>query len=174
MSLRPLDTRSTEADPSLYDAFARYGSGVTLVTVRSEEDRFFIAAPVLTVSVKPFTLAVSVGRHRDALPAITSGSTWAVSVLAAHHLPLARRLSEPGTRADRLDALRSVGAVPSTEGPLWLDDALATFWCETDSVTTVHDQALVVGEVMRSEISTGGEPLLRWNRGFGTIDGLAS
>ena len=173
MSVRHLDASPAETGPSLYDGFARYGSGVTLVTVRFEDDRFFLAAPMLTVSVDPFTLAISVGHHRDALPAISSGSAWAVSVLAAHHLPLARRLSEPGTRIERLDALRAAGAVPSAEGPLWLPDALATFWCVTGSVTAVHDQALVVGEVKRGAVSAGGTPLLRWDRSFGTIGGLA-
>lgn len=172
MSVRPLETPRPAGGPSLYDAFARYASGVTLVTVRSDDDRFFIAAPVLTVSVEPFTVAVSVGRHRDALAAIAAGSPWAVSLLAAHHLELARRLSQPATRAERLDALRAAGAVMSDEGPLWLPDSLATFWCVTASVTTVHDQALVVGDVARGELSEGGEPLLRWDRSFGTIDDL--
>ncbi|MBM9463547.1 flavin reductase [Aeromicrobium sp. YIM 150415] len=159
-------------DASLYDGFARYGSGVTLVTVRGDDDRFFIAAPMLTVSVDPFTVAISVGRHRDALSAIVAGSTWAISLLGAHHLPLARRLSEPGTRDERLNALEAAGADSSPEGPLWLPDALATFWCGTDSTMPVHDQLLVVGNVVRGVVTEGGTPLLRWNRDFGVLGGL--
>lgn len=51
--------------PSLYASFAIYCSGVTLVTVRDDlRDLFFIAASVLTASVNPFTIAVSIGENR--------------------------------------------------------------------------------------------------------------
>ncbi|MDA4893727.1 MULTISPECIES: flavin reductase family protein [Microbacterium] len=161
-------------DPSLYDSFARYGSGITLVATRGDDhDLFFIAASVLTASVNPFTLAVSVGQDRDALPAITAGAPWAVSVLAAHHLPLVRRLTSPGTRAERLDALGEAGAVASAEGPLFLPDALVTLWCTTHSTTPVNDQMLLVGEVTRGSAPEEGVPLLRWNRAFHTTTRLA-
>ena len=154
---------------SLYESFALYGSGVTLVTVRDDgADRFFVAGSVLTASVDPFTLAVSVGRYRDALPAIAGGAIWTVNVLADRHLPLVRRLTTRTTREQRLDALRAAGAVCSDEGPLWLPDTLVTFWCTTRSVTTVHDQALLVGEVDRGSEHQDGLPLLRWNHNYVT------
>lgn len=156
-------------DPALYDAFARYGSGVTLVTARDgNRDGFLIAASVLTASVRPFTLAVSIGQDRHALPAILSDATWTLSVLGAQHLDLVRELTGPTTPEQRLSALAEAGAEPSEDGPLWLPDALATFWCTTHSTTKVHDQALVIGQVDRGATQEEGQPLLRWNRGFHT------
>ncbi|TXK19111.1 flavin reductase family protein [Homoserinibacter sp. GY 40078] len=156
-------------EPSLYESFALYGSGVTLVAVRDGDyDRFFVAASVLTASVTPFTLAVSVGQDRDAIPAIQSGAPWTLSVLAAHHLPLVRTLTAPTTHQERLDALGAAGAESSPEGPLWLPDALVTFWCSTRSITPVHDQRIVVGEVQHGSFHGNGSPLLRWNRDFRT------
>ncbi len=128
---------------------------------------------MLTASVNPFTLAVSAGRDRDALPAITGGASWTVNVLADRHIPLVRRLTGRTTRDERLEALTTAGAVPSDEGPLWLPDALVTFWCTTRTVTTVHDQALLVGEVTRGSEHQDGAPLLRWNRDFVTTGPLA-
>ena len=55
------DRREME-ETSLYDSFSLYGSGVTLITTNDGGiDRFFVAASVLTASVNPFTVAVSVG-----------------------------------------------------------------------------------------------------------------
>ncbi|WP_104118303.1 flavin reductase family protein [Arthrobacter sp. B1805] len=161
--------------PSHYEAFARYGSGVTLVAVRSgDHDHFFIAASVLTASVNPFTLAISIGQDRAALPAITSGAPWAVSVLTNAHLPLVKQLTGPTTQQQRLAALTSAGAKPSPSGALWLPDALATYWCTTNSTTKVHDQVLVIGDVIQAVSSAEAQPLMRWNRNFHTTTEITS
>lgn len=161
--------RLTTSNPSLYDGFALYGSGVTLVTVRDDDvDQFFIAASVLTASVEPFSLAIAVGQHRVGLPAITRGAPWAVSVLAVEHLPLVEQLAGRTTRDERLAALAMAGAEPSPEGPLWLPDALVSLWCRISSVTPVHHQTLIVGDVTRGSIHREGLPLMRWNRQFTT------
>lgn len=116
---------------NLYDAFALYGSGVALVAVRDgDRDCFFVAASVLTASVDPFALAVSVGRDRDGLAAIASGAVWSVSLLGAHHEGLVRQLTA-GPREGRRDALLAAGAARSPEGPLHLPDALVALWCTT-------------------------------------------
>ena len=164
---------ATTTAPSLIDSFALYGSGVTLISVRDDDvDRFFVAGSVLTASVDPFTLAVSVGQGRDALAPITSGAPWAVSVLATQHLPLVRALTARNTREERLEALGASGAETSPEGPLWLPDALVTLWCTVHSSTPVHDQVLLAGEVTRGSLHDEGDPLLRWNRGFRTAADL--
>ncbi|WP_154794481.1 flavin reductase family protein [Occultella kanbiaonis] len=155
--------------PSLYDSFALYGSGVTFVSVHDgARDRFFVAASVLTASVDPFTIALSVGGSRDALPVITGGATWAVSVLGTQHLPMVRVLTARTSHAERLDALAATGAQSSPEGPLWLPDALVTLWARSHTVVPVNDQFLLVGEVIRGSVHQESTPLLRWNRDFRT------
>ena len=154
---------------TLYDGFARYASGVTLVTVRDGlEDQFFIAGSVLTASVEPFALALSIGKARWGLTAIQRGDSWAMSILATHQLPLVEQLSSRRSAQERLRALMTAGAERSPEGPLWLPDALASFWCTTQSVTPVAEQCLVVGEVHRGQSRGEGKPLIRWNREFRT------
>jgi flavin reductase (DIM6/NTAB) family NADH-FMN oxidoreductase RutF len=160
----------TQTVPSLYDSFALYGSGVTLVTVRDgTRDRFFIASSVLTASVDPFALAVSISRNRDALPAIRAGNPWAVAMLATNHEPLVRQLTSPTSPAERDRALTAAGAVRSDEGPLWLPDALVTLWCTAGSTTPVNDQVLLVGQVNRGSQHQRKAPLLRWNHSFRTV-----
>jgi flavin reductase (DIM6/NTAB) family NADH-FMN oxidoreductase RutF len=165
----------TSSNPSLYEAFARYGSGITLVAVRDgAEHRFFIAGSVLTASVDPFTLAISVGADRDALPAITAGAPWTVSVLSASQLPLVRVLTSPTPRAERLQALVDAGALCAGDGPLCLPEALVTLWCVTHSATPLNDQVLLVGEVQSGSVHRSGEPLLRWNRQFHTVGAITA
>ncbi|GAA1724934.1 flavin reductase family protein [Brachybacterium phenoliresistens] len=155
--------------PALYDSFAQYGSGVTLVSTRDgEEDLFFIAASVLTASVDPFTIAVSMGRTRAGAAAIADGAPWAVSILAADHLGLVRILTGRTAREERRAALAAAGAQRTQEGPMVLPDALVALACTTHAVTPVADQLLVVGEVRRGSAHREAPPLLRWNRGFVT------
>ena len=161
----------TAAD--VYDSFALYGSGVTLVAVGDgDQDRFFVAASVLTASVDPFTVAVSVGRDRDALAPMTSGVGWSMSLLAARHADLVRHLTA-GPRQRRREALELAGAQRSPEGSLWLPDALVTLWCTTRSSVPIGDQLLLIGDVVRSSDPNRDEPLLRWNRDFVTTADLA-
>ncbi|QRY64231.1 flavin reductase [Gordonia sp. PDNC005] len=156
-----------DPEANLYDAFAAYGSGVCLVTVRNgDDDSFFVAASVLTASVDPFALAVSVGVRRPALAAISEGRPWTVSVLAADHLDLVRRLTTKTTHEERLAALRAAGVERSPDRTLRLPDALATFSCVTASMTPVNDQVLVVGSVVGGALGDGRAPLLRWDHGF--------
>lgn len=156
----------------IYDGFARYGSGVTLISVRDpDRDLFFVAASVLTASVSPFTLAVSVGNNRAALPAMTAGVTWSLSVLGEHHRSLAQDLTT-ATKSLRLDALKAAGAKRSEMGPLWLPDAIVTLWCRTRTVTPVHDQAIVIGEVLLASQPTRERPLLRWNHDYRLLNDL--
>lgn len=161
----------SHAKPDLYDSFALYASGVTLVTVRDgDHDAYLVAASVLTASVEPFSLAVSVSERREVLPAIEAGAPWAVSVLASHHELLSLRLAKRTHNGSAWDVLSAAGAERSPEGPLWLPDSLVTFWCSTRSLTPVHDQVLVVGDVQRGSKSNAAAPLLRWNHGFHTVD----
>ncbi len=163
-----------DTDANLYDGFATYGSGVCLITVRDgDDDAFFVAASVLTASVDPFALAVSVGATRPGLAQIADGRPWTVSVLAADHLELVRLLTGRTTREERLAALRAAGVERSADGTLCLPDSLATFSCVTASTTPVNDQVLVVGSVVGGTLGDGRAPLLRWNHGFHTADGAA-
>ena len=166
-----MTTTAITAAP-LYDSFALHGSSVSLVTVYDDDHRCFVAGSVLTASVDPFALAVSVGRTRAALPAMLSGRAWALSILAAQHLPLVRALTGSTRPEERRAALTAAGAAESPEGPLVLPDALTTFWCRTSSSTTVHDQELVVGDVLRATTPNDDEPLLRWNHRFHTASAL--
>jgi flavin reductase (DIM6/NTAB) family NADH-FMN oxidoreductase RutF len=160
------------ADAEIYQAFARYGSGVCFVVTHdpdSGEDRFLIAASVLTASVNPFHLAVSIGQDRDALAHILSGKPWSVQVLASNHEGLVTTLTGKTTKSERVDAVLGAGATRSADGTLQLPDALASFSLQTAGTLDVADQTLVVGRVDSASTARDRLPLMRWNRRFGTI-----
>jgi flavin reductase (DIM6/NTAB) family NADH-FMN oxidoreductase RutF len=160
------------ADAHIYQAFARYGSGVCFVATYdpdSGDDRFLIAASVLTASVNPFHLAVSIGKDRDALAHILSGKQWSVHVLASGHEGLVTTLTGETTKSERLDAVLAAGASRSADGTLHLEDTLASFSCQTAGTIDIADQTLVVGRVDSATTGRDRLPLMRWNRRFGTI-----
>jgi flavin reductase (DIM6/NTAB) family NADH-FMN oxidoreductase RutF len=160
------------ADADIYQAFARYGSGVCFVVTHDPdigEDRFLIAASVLTASVNPFHLAVSIGKDRDALEHILSGKPWSVHVLAAIHEGLVTTLTGKTTKSERVDAVLAAGATRSADGTLRLQDAIASFSCETAGTIDVADQTLVVARVATASTGRDRSPLVRWNRRFGTV-----
>jgi flavin reductase (DIM6/NTAB) family NADH-FMN oxidoreductase RutF len=160
------------AGADIYQAFARYGSGVCFVVTHdpdSGDDRFLIAASVLTASVNPFHLAVSIGKDRDALEYVLSGRPWSVHVLASKHEWLVTILTGPTTKKERVDAVLAAGAVRSADGTLHLPDTLASFTCRTTGSIDVADQMLVVGRVDSAISGRVRPPLMRWNRRFGSI-----
>jgi flavin reductase (DIM6/NTAB) family NADH-FMN oxidoreductase RutF len=160
------------ADADIYQAFARYGSGVCFVVTHdpdSREDRFLIAASVLTASVNPFHLAVSIGKDRDALEHVLSGKPWSVHVLASNHEGLVTTLTGKTTKSERVDAVLAAGATRSADGTLQLPDTLASFSCETAGTIDVADQTLVVARVASASAGRVRPPLMRWNRKFGTV-----
>jgi flavin reductase (DIM6/NTAB) family NADH-FMN oxidoreductase RutF len=160
------------ANADIYQAFARYGSGVCFVVSHDPEtgeDRFLIAASVLTASVNPFHLAVSIGKDRDALEFILSGKPWSVHVLASSHEGLVTTLTGKTTKSERADAVLAAGATRSSDGTLHLQDALASFSCETAGSIDVSDQTLVVARVAAASTGRDRPPLMRWNRRFGTV-----
>lgn len=151
----------------LYEAFSRYPSGVALVaTTDGRTDSFFVAASILTASVDPFALTVSMASDRGALAPISSGAPWTVSLLGEHHVRLTEALTEPAPDVARTKALERFGAERSAEGPLWLPDAIAAYWLDTHSLHEVGDQMLVTGVVSRAVASREGRPLVRWSRGY--------
>jgi flavin reductase (DIM6/NTAB) family NADH-FMN oxidoreductase RutF len=160
------------ATADIYQAFARYGSGVCFVVSHDPEtgeDRFLIAASVLTASVDPFHLGVSIGRDRDALEHILSDRPWSVHVLASNHEGLVTTLTGKTTKSERVDAVLAAGATRSADGTLHLQDALASFSCETAGTIDVADQTLVVARVTAASTGKARPPLMRWNRRFGTV-----
>ena len=134
-----------------------FATGVTIVTARADSGELIglTANSFNSVSLAPPLVLWSLARAAGSLPALSTGSHYAINILAADQKELAERFA---TRRDgRWDG------VAWTEGcggaPL-LSGAAAVFECFNRSRYEEGDHVIFVGEVERCSHRTGAAPLL--------------
>ncbi|MBH2019908.1 MAG: flavin reductase family protein [Burkholderiales bacterium] len=138
-------------------SLAMFATGVTIVTARTPDGILvgLTANSFNSVSLNPPLVLWSLSQAASSMAALSTGSHYAINILAADQKELAERFAS--RREDRwLD-------VPFTEGvcgaPL-LDGAAATFECFNRSRYEEGDHVIFVGEVERCSHRAGAAPLL--------------
>jgi flavin reductase ActVB len=125
---------------------------------------------VVSVSLQPALLLVSVGATKRWLRAVRRCARFAVNVLGAHHEELARWCADHA-RHERpeLIAGHEVTISPAT-GLLRFDDALVVVECRVHAEHLAGDHVLVLGEVTGIEVhGAHAEPLVFVDRGYATV-----
>lgn len=134
------------------DALSEFATGVTIITTRDSGPRFvgFTANSFNSVSLAPPLVVWSLSRAANSHWAFEQCERYAISVLAADQVPLARRFSRP--HADRFSG------VPYTLGwagaPL-IEGAAAWLECRHFSWQPIGDHTLFIGEVVRCTRNAG-------------------
>ena len=134
-----------------------FATGVTIVTARGPGGELIglTASSFNSVSLTPPLVLWSLAQAAGSMAALSTGSHYAINILAADQKELAERFSSK--RADRwLDVAWSPGAAGS---PL-LAGAVATFECFNRSRYVEGDHVIFVGEVERCAHRVGAAPLL--------------
>ena len=134
-----------------------FATGVTIVTARGPDGELIglTANSFNSVSLTPPLVLWSLAQAAGSMAALSTGSHYAINILAADQKDLAERFSSK--RADRwLDVAWSPGAAGS---PL-LAGAVATFECFNRSRYEEGDHVIFVGEVERCAHRVGAAPLL--------------
>ncbi|MEP6587184.1 MAG: flavin reductase family protein [Polaromonas sp.] len=138
-------------------SLAMFATGVTIVTARTPAGDLvgLTANSFNSVSLNPPLVLWSLSQAASSMAALSTGSHYAINILAADQKALAERFAS--RREDRwLD-------VPFTEGvcgaPL-LTGAAATFECFNRSRYEEGDHVIFVGEVERCGHRAGAAPLL--------------
>lgn len=139
----------TDVDPELFRAaMARLPGGVAVLTTRwRDADHAGTVSAVLSVSLEPPIVVVSLhadSRLRDAMDQV---DTWGLSVLADDQAPVADWLASPGR-----PVIGQLGRVPHHRGPAsgaaWIDGAAAWVDCRTRQIVPAGDHDLVLGDVL--------------------------
>ena len=138
-------------------ALGMFATGVTIVTAHPAGGaRVGLTANSFnSVSLAPPLVLWSLSRHAGAMAAFSSGSHYAINILAAGQRALAERFAGPA--ADRFEgvALRTgASGAPIIEG------AAAVFECFNRSRYEEGDHTIFVGEVERCEWRAGASPLI--------------
>lgn len=138
-------------------ALGLFATGVTIVTARNAQGLpvGLTANSFNSVSLNPPLVLWSLRSAAQSMPAFARGSHYAIHILAAEQLDLARRFATPGI--DRFAGLRldeGSGGVPLIAG------CAAVFECANRSQYEEGDHVIFVGEVERSRHREGAQPLI--------------
>lgn len=154
------------------DLFRRLSNGVYVIGVRhGQQQNAFTAAWLTQVSFEPLLLALSVNPGHASLPLLLGSKAFAVSVLPADGIELAKHFGlQSGRTVDKLAGQRWS---PSARGIPVLDDAVAQFDCEFVSQAAAGDHVLVVGRVVAGTLLDAHRTPLRY-ADTGNLDGSAA
>lgn len=134
-----------------------FATGVTIVTARGTDGTLvgLTASSFNSVSLEPPLVLWSLSRAAGSMPTISSGSHYAINILAADQRALAERFASRGT-----DRFAGVAFTEGIAGAPLIDGAVATFECFNRSRYDEGDHVIFVGEVERCSHREGASPLL--------------
>ena len=139
------------------DALGMFATGVTIVTARGAQGELIgmTASSFNSVSLNPPLVLWSLTHKASSLPVFTSGSHYAINVLAAGQRAMAERFATRG-----VDRWAGVEHQPGIAGAPVLAGAVAVFECFNRSQYVEGDHTIFVGEVEHCSHHAGAAPLL--------------
>jgi flavin reductase (DIM6/NTAB) family NADH-FMN oxidoreductase RutF len=163
------EAKGADAD-ALRRAMSHFPTGVTVVTSgREEEVEGMTANAVISVSLDPLLILVSV--HKDARlnPRIRQEGYFAISLLADDQEGLSRLFASP-ERSSGLQALHSLGGGYGSTGAPLARGALAAIECELADTYAGGDHDLFLGRVVEVRLGdTRKGPLVFHEGGYPTL-----
>ena len=138
-------------------SLAMFATGVTIVTARTPAGVLvgLTANSFNSVSLSPPLVLWSLSQAASSMAAFSTGSHYAINILAADQKDLAERFSSK--HADRWDG---VAFDEGVAGAPLLAGAAASFECFNRSRYEEGDHVIFVGEVERCSYREGAAPLL--------------
>lgn len=159
----PTSTPPTKAQPPGFSipefraSLAMFATGVTIVTARTADGSLvgLTASSFNSVSLEPPLVLWSLSQAASSMAAFSTGSHYAINILAADQKELAERFASK--RADRWDG---VAFEEGVAGAPLLAGAAASFECFNRSRYQEGDHVIFVGEVEHCSHRSGAAPLL--------------
>ena len=153
-------------DPMLQrQIMGRFATGVTVVTTRyGEQISGMTANAVMSLSLDPPLLVVSVDCQSNMHGHLTQGQCYAINVLKHDQEELSRRFAKPGPK-DFSDLKLTVA---ETGAPIFVD-ALAYVDCRVVEVARAGDHDMFIGEPLAGE-TLDGEPLIFYSGQYAQLE----
>ncbi len=147
----------------LKNAYARWATGVTIVTARAGDRIHGMTVSAFTeVSLEPPLVLVCIDRTSNTQPVIAEGGVFAVNILARGQEPLAKHFACKETEDHRFSDLH---CETGTTGAPLLAGSVASLDCRLVTAHEAGDHIVYVGEVVGLHLSDGA-PLLFHNRDY--------
>jgi flavin reductase (DIM6/NTAB) family NADH-FMN oxidoreductase RutF len=149
---RPAGTPPAFSERQFRDALAQFATGVTIVCARAPDHRYvgFTANSFSSVSLDPPLILWTLSRRSTSLAAFEAAGRYAVNVLSAAQVDLARRFSRP--HEDRF------ANVPFrlgwSDAPL-IEGCVAWFECRHHARHLAGDHVIFIGEAVTVERAAG-------------------
>lgn len=144
----------------------RLASGVCVVTMHAEgQDHGFTATSVTSLSLMPMLVLVCVAHHQRGRALLEGAGHFAVNLLDASQTELAVRFAS-GAAEERF---RGVEVSRGVTGAPILGGGLGYLDCSIQQTLPGGDHAIVIGEVQSGAVVGAADPLLYFNRSWGTF-----
>ncbi|GGQ55047.1 flavin reductase family protein [Kitasatospora griseola] len=156
----------------LRQAMGRFPTGVTLLTCGyGDETTAMTLNSLVSVSLDPLLVLVSVNREGRMRPLVSKAGAFAVNLLTDRQRELALAFARPD-RPEGGAAVRRTAAVEGVTGNAVLPSALAGVECELHAEVEAGDHVLLIGRVVAIHLGDRGTPPLVFHRG--SFTGLAA
>jgi flavin reductase (DIM6/NTAB) family NADH-FMN oxidoreductase RutF len=147
------------------DALGAYATGVTVVTVPSEDGPIGITAnSFASVSLDPPLVLWSPAKSSKRFKYFKGTKHFAIHVLDGHQQQLCNSFTKDKSAFDGLDIVEGENSVPLIEG------CLARFECTLHAEHDAGDHTIIIGHVIRAQ-SRDGLPLLFQSGRFVSLKG---
>jgi flavin reductase (DIM6/NTAB) family NADH-FMN oxidoreductase RutF len=158
------------ADPIRFRRLmSRWASGVSVLTAREgTRDYGMTVNALLSVSLSPPLLLVSLSTDADTTPVVERTGCFAVSFLSAAQRSVSERFARVAPPEEKF---LGIALSRGTLGPAWIDGALGGAECRVRSVTPAADHRLILGEVEGVSFGPDGSPLLFHRSGYAEASG---
>jgi flavin reductase (DIM6/NTAB) family NADH-FMN oxidoreductase RutF len=142
----------------------RWATGVAVVTAHDHgADAGLTVNALLSVSLTPPSVLVSLTHDADTTPLIEKSRAFAVNLLAADQRSLSERFARTLPSAEKFQGLPLHRG--ATGAPL-LDGTLGALECQVAGWVPQYDHVLVIGEVVRTETGRDADPLVYYRSGY--------
>ena len=138
----------------LRDAFGRFATGVTIVTVATDDGVAAITASSFSpVSLTPPLVLWSPDKGSRRFPLFAEATHYAIHVLSTEQADLCWAVAKDAF------ALRQHGLGLNAEGVPVLENCLARFECTRSATYEGGDHVIMLGQVNRAVMREEGDPL---------------
>jgi flavin reductase (DIM6/NTAB) family NADH-FMN oxidoreductase RutF len=142
----------------LREVMRRFPAPVAVVTTRVDDERYgFTAGSVVSLSLDPPLVGVSVGLDSSSHEPMRRAGGFAISLLSEHQAEVAQHFARSGIPP--LVLWEGTNVRGGERGPL-VNGALAWLECRTWAVYDAGDHTLFIGEVEALELGTRARGLV--------------
>jgi flavin reductase (DIM6/NTAB) family NADH-FMN oxidoreductase RutF len=158
-------------DPETYKiAMRQWAAGVTVVTTTTPDGKFHgvTASSFTSVSLDPVLVLICLGKEKYTHHLISESGKFVVNVLHTGQIEWGKRFA--GMYPEIEDRFYDIEAQTAMTGAPILPGVLAWLDCTIHTMHDAGDHTIFIGAVVAADGPGGGDPLLYFQRQWGTFD----